>query len=328
IPPTAGFPFPQKKHHLIKTLNHSLSFPHRFFIISSAIIIKVSIDVQMEEQSVRETDPLIEAKPISYSGVEVSMFDDVVDGSEKRVGDGGGCGGEGEGSDVEAGSAPCCRICLECDGEEVFLDHVGVNTGEDSMVGDITCLEGFAFSHCTTCKAQFHLCAELFEDKSWCKVKFRLFVARDVVLVFLAVQLAMAGIGAFVFLMDKDGAFRNSFSDGWDQMLSNSTIELANLFLPVIIMPCSLKHCCYGWGILDCFPASAEACFALVLVFMVIFAILGIAYGFLAVPWLSRGYCRDTITSSRRGSCQRSTLLRTSMAVILLQNWTRNMKKD
>lgn len=42
------------------------------------------------------------------------------------------------------------------------------------------------------------------------------------------------------------------------------------------------QNCCYGWGILDCFPASLEACFALVLVFVVIFAILGIAYGFLA----------------------------------------------
>lgn len=41
-------------------------------------------------------------------------------------------------------------------------------------------------------------------------------------------------------------------------------------------------NCCYGWGVLDCFPASMEACFALVIVFVVIFAILGIAYGFLA----------------------------------------------
>lgn len=42
------------------------------------------------------------------------------------------------------------------------------------------------------------------------------------------------------------------------------------------------QNCCYGWGILDCFPASMEACFALVVVFVVIFAILGVAYGFLA----------------------------------------------
>lgn len=42
------------------------------------------------------------------------------------------------------------------------------------------------------------------------------------------------------------------------------------------------QNCCYGWGILDCFPASMEACFALVVIFIVMFAILGIAYGFLA----------------------------------------------
>ncbi|KAJ6759525.1 RING/FYVE/PHD ZINC FINGER SUPERFAMILY PROTEIN [Salix koriyanagi] len=42
------------------------------------------------------------------------------------------------------------------------------------------------------------------------------------------------------------------------------------------------QNCCYGWGLLDCFPASMEACFALVVVFVIIFAILGIAYGFLA----------------------------------------------
>jgi hypothetical protein len=47
--------------------------------------------------------------------------------------------------------------------------------------------------------------------------------------------------------------------------------------------PClaGCRNCCYGWGILDCLPASLEACFALVVLFIVVFAILGIAYGFL-----------------------------------------------
>lgn len=62
-------------------------------------------------------------------------------------------------------------------------------------------------------------------------------------------------------------------------------------FLGLILHCCSLtndprvagcQNCCYGWGILDCFPASMEACFVLVIVCVVIFAILGIAYGFLA----------------------------------------------
>jgi uncharacterized membrane protein len=42
------------------------------------------------------------------------------------------------------------------------------------------------------------------------------------------------------------------------------------------------RNCCYGWGILDCLPASMEACFAFVVIFVIIFAILGIAYGFFA----------------------------------------------
>nr|CAB3477588.1 unnamed protein product [Digitaria exilis] len=48
--------------------------------------------------------------------------------------------------------------------------------------------EGTAFSHCTTCKAQFHLRVEFLEDGCFRRMKFQLFVARDVFLVFLAVQ--------------------------------------------------------------------------------------------------------------------------------------------
>jgi hypothetical protein len=48
--------------------------------------------------------------------------------------------------------------------------------------------EGSAFSHCTTCKALFHLRVEAIEDDLCRRLKFRLFVARDVFLVFLAMQ--------------------------------------------------------------------------------------------------------------------------------------------
>ncbi|XP_039816240.1 uncharacterized protein LOC120678878 isoform X3 [Panicum virgatum] len=164
--------------------------------------------------------------------------------------------------------------------------------------------EGFAFSHCTTCKAQFHLRVETWEDNSWRKMKFRIFVARDVLLVFLAVQLTIAIIGAIAYFLDRDGSFRNSFSDGWDRFLSKHPIPFYYCIGVVVffvllgffglIVHCSsfndhqdpclagCRNCCYGWGILDCLPASLEACFALVLVFIVVFAILGIAYGFLA----------------------------------------------
>ncbi|RXI05797.1 hypothetical protein DVH24_017839 [Malus domestica] len=222
--------------------------------------------------------------------------------------------------DLESGSIPCCRICLESDAEpEDELISPCMCKGTQQFVHR-SCLdhwrsvkEGFAFSHCTTCKAEFHLRVETYEDNTWRKIKFRVFVARDVFLI-------IAAIGGFAFVMDKDGAFRNSFSDGWDRILSKHPIpfyycigkflHLETVMLKSyvvqgvlgffvllgffgLILHCSslnsndprmagCQNCCYGWGILDCFPASMEACFALVIVFVVIFAILGIAYGFLA----------------------------------------------
>lgn len=212
--------------------------------------------------------------------------------------------------EIEASSAACCRICLEYDGEPGDeLISPCMCKGTQQFVHR-SCLdhwravkEGFAFSHCTTCKAQFHLRVEMLEDYSWRKMKFRIFVARDVILVFLAVQTAIATIGTFAYFLDKNGSFRNSFSDGWDRILSKHPIPfyycLGVLIFFVLlgffglILHCSsfnsndpcmagCRNCCYGWGILDCFPASMEACFALVVIFVIVFAILGIAYGFLA----------------------------------------------
>ena len=48
--------------------------------------------------------------------------------------------------------------------------------------------EGTAFSHCTTCEAQFYLRVEFLEDDVCRRMKFQLFVARDVFLIFLAIQ--------------------------------------------------------------------------------------------------------------------------------------------
>ncbi|KAK9706109.1 hypothetical protein RND81_07G104400 [Saponaria officinalis] len=278
-------------------------------------------ELQMEESSrlrnddERDTDPLLPKSNDDHGdGGDVVVVVDapspmvipVLNASEVVEEDDNG----GDDSDLEAGSTPCCRICLECDGEEDDeLISPCMCKGTQQFVHR-SCLdhwrsvkEGFAFSHCTTCKAQFHLRVESFEDNSWRKLKFRLFVARDVILGFLAVQTAIAAMGAFAYLMDKDGAFRNSFSDGWDRILSNHPIPfyycigVVTFFVLLgfcgLILHCSAmnsndprmagcQNCCYGWGLLDCFPASMEACFGLVIVFVVIFAILGIAYGFLA----------------------------------------------
>ncbi|RLM61148.1 putative E3 ubiquitin ligase SUD1 [Panicum miliaceum] len=216
-----------------------------------------------------------------------------------------------EDEETDGSSAACCRICLEAEseiGDELISPCMCKGT---QQFVHRSCLdhwrsvkEGFAFSHCTTCKAQFHLRVETWEDNSWRKMKFRIFVARDVLLVFLALQLTIAIIGAIAYFLDRDGSFRNSFSDGWDRFLSKHPIPFYYCIGVVVffvllgffglIVHCSsfndhqdpclagCRNCCYGWGILDCLPASLEACFALVLVFIVVFAILGIAYGFLA----------------------------------------------
>ncbi|KAK6945047.1 Zinc finger, RING-CH-type [Dillenia turbinata] len=249
---------------------------------------EVQLELRSDGRNPSDSDPLLEnqSSPSTPSSTEI----------------------KDENDDVEGGSIPCCRICLECDGEDDDeLISPCMCKGTQQFVHR-SCLdhwrsEGFAFSHCTTCKAQYHLRVELFEDNSWRKIKFRLFVTRDVLLVFLAVQTVIAAIGGFAYIMDKDGAFRNSFSDSWDRILSKHPIPfyycigVLSFFVLLgffgLILHCSslnsndprmagCQNCCYGWGILDCFPASMEACFALVIVFVVIFAILGIAYGFLA----------------------------------------------
>ncbi|CAB4278342.1 unnamed protein product [Prunus armeniaca] len=48
---------------------------------------------------------------------------------------------------------------------------------------------GFAFAHCTTCKAPYHLRVHVIADRKWRTLKFRFFVTRDIIFIFLAVQL-------------------------------------------------------------------------------------------------------------------------------------------
>ncbi|KAF5945795.1 hypothetical protein HYC85_016023 [Camellia sinensis] len=216
--------------------------------------------------------------------------------------------GEIKNEDIEAGSVACCRICLECDGEE-----------DDELISPCMCkgtqqfVHRSCLDHWRSVKASINVADLLFhiaqlaklnfifelrslKDNSWRKIKFRVFVARDVFLV-------IGAMGGFAYVMDKDGSFRNSFNDSWDRILSKHPIPfyycigVLAFFVLLgffgLVLHCSslnsndprmagCQNCCYGWGILDCFPASMEACFALVIVFVVVFAILGIAYGFLA----------------------------------------------
>lgn len=59
--------------------------------------------------------------------------------------------------------------------------------------------EGFAFAHCTTCKAPYYLRVHALADRKWRTLKFRFFVTRDILFIFLAVQLVGHLLSASVF---------------------------------------------------------------------------------------------------------------------------------
>uniref|UniRef100_A0A804NHY5 RING-CH-type domain-containing protein n=1 Tax=Zea mays TaxID=4577 RepID=A0A804NHY5_MAIZE len=97
--------------------------------------------------------------------------------------------------EIDAASAACCRICLESESEpgDVLISPC-MCKGTQQFVHR-SCLdhwrsvkEGTAFSHCTTCKARFHLRVEFLEDDICRRMKFRMFVARDVIIIFLLIQ--------------------------------------------------------------------------------------------------------------------------------------------
>ncbi|GJN18410.1 hypothetical protein PR202_gb05571 [Eleusine coracana subsp. coracana] len=163
--------------------------------------------------------------------------------------------------EIDAASAACCRICLESECEP-----------GDELISPCMCKGTQQFVH--------RSCLD-----HWRSVK------------------AIAAIGVMAYLLDKDGKFRNSFTDDWERFLSKHPVPFyycvgVVVFFVVVgffglMVHCSsfnnndpclagCRNCCYGWGLLDCLPASMEACFAFVVIFVIIFAILGIAYGFFA----------------------------------------------
>jgi hypothetical protein len=62
--------------------------------------------------------------------------------------------------------------------------------------------EGFAFAHCTTCKAPYYLRVHSAGDRKWRTLKFRFFVTRDILSIFLAVQLVIAALAYMVYFID------------------------------------------------------------------------------------------------------------------------------
>nr|XP_043626078.1 uncharacterized protein LOC122597565 [Erigeron canadensis] len=213
--------------------------------------------------------------------------------------------------------AATCRMCMDSQG----------NPGDDLISPCMckgtqqfvhrSCLdhwrsvkEGNAFSHCTTCKAQFHLRVIDYGENSWLKVKFRLFVARDVFLVFLAIQTVIGLMGGLIYHADKHGSLRNAFNDKWDCILSKHPILFyysigVIVFFVLFGIVGSILHCyfsrgcdylyCGGMG--NCHPGYLgadpdEAGVVLLVLVVILLLILGITYLFLAATMATQRICQ------------------------------------
>ncbi|KAM3200558.1 hypothetical protein BC332_30530 [Capsicum chinense] len=142
--------------------------------------------------------------------------------------------------DLEAGSGEQiqCRICLETDGRDFIAPCKCKGT---SKFVHRECLdhwravkEGFAFSHCTTCKAPYYLRVHVPTDRKWRTLKFRFFVTRDILFIFVAVQLVIASLGYLVYLIDTYHKSWLRLTWGFDSELSFYYLCGALLFFALL----------------------------------------------------------------------------------------------
>ncbi|KAF6155605.1 hypothetical protein GIB67_034700 [Kingdonia uniflora] len=98
---------------------------------------------------------------------------------------------------------PQCRICLDVGGDDLLAPcHC---RGTQKYVHR-SCLdhwrstkEGFAFAHCTECRAVFILRANVPPDRWWLRMKFQFLVVRDHTFIFVIVQLIIAFLGMLLY---------------------------------------------------------------------------------------------------------------------------------
>ncbi|KAJ3679456.1 hypothetical protein LUZ60_017467 [Juncus effusus] len=110
---------------------------------------------------------------------------------------------ESDGESTSQQDQPQCRICLDTEGEDLIAPcHC---KGTQKYVHR-SCLdhwrstkEGFAFAHCTECRAVFILRANVPPDRFWLRLKFQLLVVRDHTLIFVVVQLMVAILALLVY---------------------------------------------------------------------------------------------------------------------------------
>nr|GEZ11106.1 UvrD-like helicase, ATP-binding domain, P-loop containing nucleoside triphosphate hydrolase [Tanacetum cinerariifolium] len=87
------------------------------------------------------------------------------------------------------------------------------------MPRSLAIYQGLDFSHCTTCKAQFHLLVVELEENVWRKIKIRLFIDRDVIIVFSALQTVIEILGGISYLVDKHEYLRDLLKDDFNTIV-------------------------------------------------------------------------------------------------------------
>ncbi|XP_031096777.1 uncharacterized protein LOC116001016 isoform X2 [Ipomoea triloba] len=218
--------------------------------------------------------------------------------------------------DLESGSSVCCRICLETDvrqGDELIAPCLCKGTQE---FVHRKCLdhwrsvkEGFAFTHCTTCKAAFRLEVKEVKFDIVTRIKHKLFVVRDFFIHFVIAQAVIAVLSGYAYLVDYKG-FVHNFVDKYFTFLSSQPsisfyYSMGALgFLIALGFVCFITIC--AWlanldgriaGLQNCVLAMfmwnwIPAATALILTIYV-FAVCGVAYGlFLATTIVHKSWHR------------------------------------
>ncbi|XP_073116787.1 uncharacterized protein [Elaeis guineensis] len=159
----------------------------------------VSTGRQAEEAS--ETEPILSqpanagSSKESPSSCEISPLG--VDDDSQNIDD------DDEHCNLVNQDLPQCRICLDtgggdliapchCKGTQKYVHRSCLDNWRSTK-------EGFAFAHCTECRAVFILRANVPPDRWWLRLKFQLLVVRDHALIFVIVQLVVAFLSMLVY---------------------------------------------------------------------------------------------------------------------------------
>ncbi|XP_071685631.1 uncharacterized protein [Rutidosis leptorrhynchoides] len=134
-----------------------------------------------------------EIRRVASSDCLIAVEEDSHDGSDNDD--------VNENSSLVTSDQSQCRICLDtedliapchCRGTQKYVHRSCLDNWRSTR-------EGFAFSHCTECRAVFILRANVPPDRWWLRLKFQLLVARDHAFIFVIVQLIVAFLGVLVY---------------------------------------------------------------------------------------------------------------------------------